>query len=88
MEFKALLTLDLDGASAKQRETFYDHLEKEEWEKIAKINTAWKCTFNDGASRQDALNTCKKDVKEAARLSGISSVKSVVQLGQGELEEF
>lgn len=88
MIFKALLTLDLDGVSAKQRDTFYEYLKKEKWEKIADIDTAWKCTFSEGVARQNAINTCKNDVKEAARLANIFSVKSVVQVGQGNVEEF
>lgn len=88
MVFKALLTLDLDKVTGEQRKIFYEYLKNENWTKIANIDTAWKCTFNDGVSRSDALNTCKTDVKNAAHSAGVSSVKSVVQIGQGDVEEF
>ena len=40
MIFKALLTLDLDGVSAKQRDTFYEYLKKEKWKRF------WKRLLN------------------------------------------
>lgn len=88
MALKALLTLDLDRVTGEQRKIYYEYLKNEDWTKIANIETAWKCTFNDSVSRSNALNTCKTDVKNAARTAGISSVKSVVQIGQGDVEEF
>lgn len=85
---KALLTLDLDRVTSDQRKVFYEHLKKENWIKIDNIDTAWKCTFNDGVSRQDAISTCMKDVENAAYTTGVSSIKSVVQVGNGDVEEL
>jgi hypothetical protein len=85
---KALLTLDLDRVTSEQRKVFYKHLQKEMWTKIENIDTAWRCSFKDGISRLDAITTCKADVKEAGRLAGVASVKSVVQVGNGDVEEF
>jgi len=88
MALKGLLTLDLNGVTREQRDIFYDYLKKVKWTKIANIDTAWKCTFNESSNRLRAINICKSDVKEGARLAKISSIKSVVQVAEDNVEEF
>ena len=88
MVFKVLLTLDINKINKAQRDVFYEYLATQNWEKIEKIDTAWKCTFKDGIARLEVLNICKQDVKEASRLANTNLVSSVVQIGQGDVVEF
>ena len=91
MALKALITLDLDKVSAKQRIDFYDYLENENLEKISNIDTAWKCSFTDGTSRMAAISICKTIIEQAIKKASISSsstVSSVIQVGDGDVIEF
>lgn len=88
MALKALLTLDLDGVTDKQRTDFYEYLKERNLIKIPDIDTAWKCSFNEGTTRESAINTCENIVKTAASKAKITSVKSVVQVGEGNVKEF
>ena len=88
MALKALITLDLDGVNNKQRTDFYDYLEEKKFFKIPNIDTAWKCSFNNGTTRSDAIEICKSIIKQAGNVARVTSAKSVIQVGEGNVEEF
>jgi len=88
MELKALITLDLDNVSNKQRADFYNYLEDANLVKISNIDTAWKCTFSEDVNRTNAIVTCKDIIKNAAKSAGISSITSAIQIGSGDVVEF
>lgn len=88
MGYKALMTLDLENASTDQRDRVYELLRERKWYKLDDLTTAWRCQFNDGISRSDAVADCKEDVRDAARHGNIRSYKAALQLGKGDVEEF
>lgn len=88
MALRALLTLDLDGVTGKQRTDFYEYLEEKNFTKTPNIDTAWKCLFAEDTTRNSAISICKDIVRKAANQAKITSVKSVVQVGEGNVEEF
>ncbi len=89
MGYKALLTLDLEnGVSSERRQKVYEHLKQAKWAKLKSLTTTWKCSFNDDVSRDSAIRVSKQDVADAAKNAGVYNYNAVVQVGQGEVEEF
>lgn len=79
MGYKALITIDTT-ATADQRKMVYEHLEKENWQKIPKLTTSWKATFNDTTSREDAIKVLVSDLEKAKKVSGATNVEYAMQL--------
>lgn len=85
MGYKALVTLDLPGATKDQREIFYQVLKDEKWGKINNLDTAWRVSFSDGATRLGAINTLESDLRKAKDKSKVSKVYYAIQLDTNEL---
>lgn len=82
MKFYVLLTLDLPNVTAESRGKFYEVLDNEEWEKLDNLTTAWKCSFNEDVTKENAIGICKNDLSKAAQQSGISKYHAALQAGQ------
>ena len=82
MKYYVLLTLDLPNVNPDSRQEFYDYLEKENWTKIANLTTAWKCSFNEGVTKTDAISICKADLENAATHAKVSKYNAAFQAGQ------
>lgn len=79
MRYKALVTIDLPGATDVQRKEFYKELEKRNWEKLNKLTTAWKAS-KDGISRTRAIDELIRDLNTAKQISRVSKVEFALQL--------
>lgn len=89
MGFKVLLTLDLErDVSTENRQKVYNYLKKQKWEKLKELTTSWKCSFEENANREAVISECKKDVRNAIRVGGVTSYHAALQIGEGEVEEF
>lgn len=86
MKFKVLLTLDLKkDTSSDERKKFYDYLESQKWVKIDNLTTAWRCSFLEKISKEDAIKIVKADLKKASKESGVSSYNYAFQIGDGSV---
>lgn len=63
-------------------------LKNNQWIKISNINTVWKATYQEGVTRDIALNTSKNEIKSFATQSLISSFDAVFQAGEGDVVVF
>lgn len=88
MAYTVLLTLDLNNVTLEKREVFYQLLEKNKWVKINKINTVWKAKYEEGVTRDGALNTSRNEIKIFASQSLIPSFDAVLQAGEGDVVVF
>lgn len=84
MRYKALVTIDLPGATDVQRKEFYKELEKRNWEKLNKLTTAWKAS-KDGISRRLAIDELIRDLNAAKQISKVSKVEFAIQLDTEEV---
>lgn len=80
MGYQALITLDLPSANDDQRETFYQVLKKEKWQKLPSLTTTWKISFKDNGTRSGAVQTLKNDMLKAKRTAEIQTVQYALQL--------
>lgn len=81
MKYNALITLDLPNANEKQRSAFYEVLSKEKWVKITSLTTAWQCSFKEGITYEEALDTLKSDIEKAQNEAKVYTVEYAIQLG-------
>lgn len=88
MAYTVLLTLDLNNVTQEKREIFYQLLKDNQWIKISNINTVWKATYQEGVTRDNALNTSKNEIKSFATQSLIPSFDAVFQAGEGDVVVF
>jgi len=76
-----MLTVDLNrGVSDEARKKFYDYLAKEQWTRLKLTTTFW-AKFAETATLEGAINTTKKDVRNAASSSGISYYEAAAEIG-------
>jgi hypothetical protein len=86
MGYKALITLDLNNSTEEQRALFYEVLKDENWTKIPKLTTTWKCSFYDTANRVAANNTIIAHLNKAKLKSKISQVDYAFQLDKENVQ--
>jgi hypothetical protein len=85
MGYKVLVTLDLSGATEEQRQSFYEVLVEEHWNKIPNLTTVWRASFLDSVSRESAINTMQNDLLKAKSRSKIKTVYYAMQLDQSDV---
>lgn len=85
MGFKALITLDLPGASTENREVFYTYLKEKQWIKIANIDTAWKASFSDGITIDRVFAILKQHLADAKNISKVASVNFAIQAHESDV---
>jgi hypothetical protein len=75
-----MLTLDLNYASTKEREKFYDHLEAEKWKKFDNVSTAWYLAVGQGMPRKTIIELVQACLKRAdkAAMSKILDYEAVI----------
>jgi len=83
MGYKALITIDLPGATGEERDAFYESLKKDNWKKLNNLTTAWTASFKDDVERQPAVEILENEIKKAKKESSISKVNFAIQLGKG-----
>ncbi len=86
MGYRALVSIDLPDASVKQRETFYEYLEKEKWVKIKNLTTSWKMLFHDTLNREQCKITIIADLKNAENTSKVNKVDFAFLLGKMDVQ--
>lgn len=86
MDIKAMVTIDLHGASDKERKEFYKHLEDEGWSKIPHVTTAWEIEFpSEYDTRRKALDAIKNDFENARKVSGIKNATAAMKIGNSSV---
>jgi hypothetical protein len=86
MGYKALVTLDLSGeVSTEQRNQFYQKLEELKWVKIQPLTTAWKVSFTESVTREDAIKILLNDLDKAKDASKVKKVEYALQLDRAEV---
>lgn len=79
MEIKAVLKIDLLGdPTTKQCRDFYQELTERNWQKMTKEEEKLLVIYNNLLSYEEALEAIKKELAEAARLSGITRYGTLV----------
>jgi len=84
----AILSLDLDKVSGSERKEFYKVLEENKWEKFPNLTTIWLRIFRDDITEEDIINITQDHIKNARKLSGVSSCDAVVSVSQNKPIEF
>ncbi|MEI7014079.1 hypothetical protein [Leptospira licerasiae] len=87
MQYNALLTIDLPHSAGKKRDSFYRSLEKNKWEKIAFLSTAWSRSFQAIREQQDVEKRIIQHLKEAKKDSGLIVVSVAFQIGTEEVRK-
>jgi len=82
MGFQALITLDLPSIDDKDRTQFYKFLNEHNWHKIESLTTAWKVSFKETTTREDAIKIIKNRLAEAKEKCEIQKVEYAIQLAQ------
>ena len=85
MEYKVLVTLDLPDATEEQRKSFYEALTNENWKKIPNLTTAWKASFKDNVTRENAISTMELDLQKAKNTSKVKRVDYAMQLDPSDV---
>jgi hypothetical protein len=85
MGLKAMITLDLNDATTFQRNTFYEKLKEFKWTRVGRLTTTWKCSFQDGISRNAATNEIISDIEKAKIHSKITEVEYAFQMAEVEI---
>jgi len=86
MDYTALITIDLPGATDRERDKFYEKLKIARWVKLDNLTTAWQVGWGDDIPRDAAIKDLKNDIKNAKYLSGVNKVNYAFQVGKGSLE--
>jgi hypothetical protein len=84
MGFKALITIDITATSI-QRDSFYEVLSKEKWNKIKPLTTTWKVTFIEETTREGVTKTLISDLKKAKAVSKVTNVEYAFQISKFDL---
>lgn len=85
MEYEALITLDLPGATDEKRQLFYHHLATKQWNKIMGLTTAWKVIFTATSSRIEIIKRLRGDITEAKAYSKVTLVSYAIQVDQNKI---
>ena len=86
MHYTALITIDLPGATDRERDKFYEILKKERWVKLDNLTTAWQMAWSDDINRDATIKVLKTDIGNAIFLSGVTKVNYAIQVGKGDIE--
>ena len=86
MDYTALITIDLLGATDRERDKFYEVLKNARWVKLDNLTTAWQMAWSDDINRDATIRDLKTDIKNATFLSGVNEVNYAFQVGKGSLE--
>lgn len=85
MGYKVLVTLDLPGATEKQRDVFYEVLKKKYWKKIENLTTTWKVSFADDVNRVTAITILQRHQQIAKDDNKVKKVEYAMQLDLSEV---
>ncbi len=80
MSSYALMTVDLHGTEPARRASFEDALRGRKWRKLGPAG-AWWASFKDEITRDEAIETAKRDVAASAQVAGITIYAGAVQVG-------
>lgn len=85
---RAMLSLDLKGASDPQRTDFNEHLSKSNWLKLKDVDTVWCRNFSGIVDDEDGFkrvrDTIANVIKAAAKETELLRVTYVVQVANRE----
>ena len=88
MKLKVLLTVDLHNADSSKRDAFDEAMGKKKWKKLKDVTTTYKASFEEGVSAGVAIETTKKDVKNAAKEAGISEYDAACLASDQDVTAF
>jgi hypothetical protein len=80
MGYHALITLDLSETADNGAGIFHGVLINEKWVKVRNLPTTWRVSFQDGVTRQGAVETLKNDLRKAKEAGSTSKVFYAIQL--------
>ncbi|MGE5432861.1 MAG: hypothetical protein ACM3QX_17395 [Syntrophomonadaceae bacterium] len=89
MEIKAVLKIDLLGdPTAKQSRDFYQELSARNWQRMASEEEKLLVVYRNLISYEEALETIKKELSEAAVVSGITRYGTLVHFMESNMVVF
>lgn len=89
MEIKAILKIDLLGdPTPKQSKGFYQELSLRNWQKMDLEEEKFLIIYNDLLSYEEALETIKKELLQAALSSGISRYAALLHFEESNMVVF
>lgn len=84
MGFNVLLTVDLNSVNTNQRQRFYDEMESRQFSKIS-LTTTWKAHFKEDVAYDEAVSTCRNDLKNCAILANISNYEFAMLISKNNV---
>jgi hypothetical protein len=86
MELHALLVIEFDASVDKiSREMFFERLAQFEWQRDAKVASAWMLYFEERSTREGALRSVNNSLDLACERGRIKrdQIRALVQFGPG-----
>ena len=82
----ALVSLDLENATDKQRNEFNKKLEELNWVKIDNLSTAWKTFFHFNDERKEIIMKLQNGITVAKNNCKVKKVYYAIQVGKEKIE--
>ncbi len=85
MGLNALISIDLKNNSLDQQKQFDEAMQEKEWSKIESIKDTWVSSFNEGVSREKALEVIQNDVMAIKQEYDLQNLSLAVQLSEEDI---
>lgn len=85
MGLNALISIDLKTNSSEKINHFNKAMQEKEWSKIDSMDHTWVSSFNDGISREKALEVIQSDVTTIKQEYDLETLSIAVQLSEEDI---
>jgi|GEM_PF-1097253 len=85
MGLNALISIDLMNNEKKDCEIFVEEMENKEWSLLKEVANTWVTSFNEGVTREKALQVIQNDINECKAKSQLDKISLAVQLAEEDI---
>lgn len=85
MGLNALISIDLKNNRKDNCEIFVEEMQHKEWSLLEEVSNTWVTSFNEGVTREKALEVIQNDVQESKTKSQLSTISLAVQLAEEDI---
>lgn len=85
MGLNALISIDLKNNEKKNCEIFVEEMENKEWSLMEEVSNTWVTSFNEGVSREKALEVIQGDINESKVKAQLDKISLAVQLAEEDI---
>lgn len=85
MGLNALISIDLKNNDKKDCEIFFEEMENKEWSLLEEVANTWVTSFNEGVTREKALQVIQNDIQESKTKSQLDKISLAVQLAEEDI---